>query len=134
MNLKPYKVDVQFHYKCPNCGAEWQQSFAEVKHIGKIVCYCEKLLLLEKMDGLTITPKYHCDNRTISAVRVVNTATTTLNCDVEDTVKAMKKMGFKAEEAKLAVNQVINTGEKYKGENEFVQACIQTAYNLKRII
>ena len=140
--LKPFKVDVYFYYKCPTCGAEWQQSYMEVKEIGKIVCFCNTVIKLEKMNGVKITPNYPRDANTMPKAntipkaspvpKVISMPKANNKYDIEDIIKGMTKIGFKKHEAKEAVDTVLCTGNIYNAENDFFQACLQSAYNKKK--
>jgi hypothetical protein len=56
--LTPVNAIISFQYICPHCGFIFFKSPEEIKQIGKEVCVCNKLLYLQRMELVVITPKY----------------------------------------------------------------------------
>jgi uncharacterized Zn finger protein (UPF0148 family) len=145
--LKPHRVNLYFYYRC-ECGAEYSQTFQEVKLIGKIVCeVCGKLLELEKMDSVHVEPKYNSSSSVqspiISNTKTVNKNKTTtqqisINNQLVDLIEisqpvisSLKDLGFTKSQAKDIINKVITINTVYPDITAFYTKCVESLYELR---
>jgi hypothetical protein len=146
MPLRPFKYDVYFYYRCDKCGAEVQQSEQEIKFVGKFVCYgCNNVMKFDKITGVKVSPQYVKEKSKLVVTNslpvaqliddqhnvVTKSATKVSSAQfdekTEEVVKGLIKLGFYKAQATAAVNRVIDSGEKYRNENELFEACFNEA-------
>ena len=120
MSLKPLKCDCFFIYECPTCGAQHQQSYEDITKIGKLLCYCGKVLKLAKMLGVKVIPKY--EDKQPQQPKQQNKQRD------KDVVKGLVKLGIYKAQAQAVVDKINSSGIIYESEGEFFQACIRKAF------
>jgi Holliday junction resolvasome RuvABC DNA-binding subunit len=110
--LLPFKVDVYFYYKCPNCGVEHLKEFLEVKEIGKVLCYCGQILELKRMEKVSVRPSY---------IKVENIPKIINKNDIQSKVYGtLKRLGYSTQSIKESMNKVVYTNDI----EQYIKDCI----------
>lgn len=98
--LKPIKGELYFDYKCDGCSSVHQVSYSEVLKVGKLLCFCGKLLKFAPFKAsLHLDYDYKKPKEKVVSKPKVQSA----KVSRDDVVIALGRMGFKRDEARRIV-------------------------------
>lgn len=120
--LRPYRADVYLYYKCSYCQSEHVQTLKEVKKIGKILCVCGQILILEKIHKIIVEPQYAKNTKNFSPPIIKSKVAEN---DFAFVVQGLKKLGLSTKQAKNCLDKVSTNGIIYSKVDDLFHACIK---------
>jgi len=122
--LKPIKGELYFDYKCDRCSSVHQVSYAEVLKVGKVLCFCGRLLKFAPFKAslhLNYDYKKPKDLPIQDHKRIHKSKDQSAKVSRDDVVIALGRMGFKKDEAKRIV---ILNDDGVMSDESLIQRCL----------
>ena len=125
--LKPSSFDVYPIYKC-DCGSEWNEEIKFTQKIGKILCGCGKVLVIEPIEFIDCIPQYkqsHPNKQQIVSPK--NSENKKKNSrEIKLATEVLTTLGWKSKKARPLVNELSNS---YSGDwEDFSEYVIREAH------
>ena len=111
--LKPSSFDVYPIYEC-DCGCDFNEEIIFTQKIGKILCGCGKVLVIEPIESIDCIPRYKQSQPIQQQVvpppickKIIN------NKAIKQATEALVMLGWKSKKASNLVKQLSNS---YSGD------------------
>jgi len=118
--LLPFKSDIYLYYKCDECGAEHQQHIRATNEIGKLLCYCGKILNLQKVkEPRIVAINNNTQEINTNKESVIPNKPLTVNKFADNNItkedfkvvyRSLKKLGYPSSVIKDSMNKTEYTG------------------------
>lgn len=125
--LKPSSFDVYPIYEC-DCGCDFNEEIIFTQKIGKILCGCGKVLVIEPIESIDCIPRYK-QSQPIQQQVVPPPICKKINIDnkaIKHAIEALVMLGWKSKKAANLVKQLSNS---YSGDwNNFSEYVVRQVH------